>query len=182
MFPCSIIPISAPPPQSTIIIYMLRWLTLMYIIFTKSGTKSSTTAMSWVIATVHVKCNMYTYYVITMNWTYFIGLSPNMAPLYCRAIGTDSGAENSTKANLEWRQIYVILNDSSPVNQDYKHTHTHMHTHTHSHAHLVTMNCCLPCGLCLISSHSSPASPVNQDYKHTHTHMHTHTHTHTLLQ
>ncbi len=32
--------------------------------------------------------------------SYLIGRSPNMAPLYCKATGTESGWENSTKANL----------------------------------------------------------------------------------
>lgn len=42
-----------------------------------------------------------------------MGLSPNMAPLYCRAIGTDSGRANSTNTNL--------------------HTNSHTHTHTHTY-------------------------------------------------
>ena len=33
--------------------------------------------------------------------THFMGLSPNMAPLYWRAIGTDSERANSTNANLQ---------------------------------------------------------------------------------
>ena len=33
-----------------------------------------------------------------------IGLSPNMAPLYWRAMGTESGEANSTKANLIGRE------------------------------------------------------------------------------
>ena len=36
------------------------------------------------------------------------GRSPNMAPLYCRAMGTESGEENSTKANLH---ICIIIHN-----------------------------------------------------------------------
>jgi hypothetical protein len=33
-------------------------------------------------------------------WFTLTGRSPNMAPLYCRAMGTESGQANSTNANL----------------------------------------------------------------------------------
>lgn len=37
--------------------------------------------------------------------THFTGLSPNMAPLYCKAIGTDSGRANSTNTNLKTKGL-----------------------------------------------------------------------------
>lgn len=42
--------------------------------------------------------------------THLTGLSPNMAPLYCRAMGTDSGLANSTNTNLKQeKQQHLIL-------------------------------------------------------------------------
>ena len=40
----------------------------------------------------------------SVGCAHLIGLSPNMAPLYWRAMGTESGEANSTKANLIGRE------------------------------------------------------------------------------
>lgn len=48
--------------------------------------------------------NAYANHLTGITVTHLIGRSPNIAPLYCRAIGTEFGLENSTKANLHKKE------------------------------------------------------------------------------
>ena len=62
--------------------------------------------------------NIHEHTLLCHVYSYLIGLSPNMAPLYCRAVGTDSGVANSINANLKLKIVGSQLDDPIPCTMD----------------------------------------------------------------